>query len=158
MSNKQSVAARVGVACIHSPKDDLESCFFVALWSTIFNKQQEQSLKPRELEMRDHLTECQSDEAAALLNRITLREGSDVMKRFRSMLRDWSGKVSAMSCAWVRVEDSAPADAGEKYYLPRFHLTALQGVVGILEVMLEHWDDGIGWRSWSSPSPPTVSH
>jgi len=57
-----------------------------------------------------------------------------------------------------RVTEFAQAGAGEEYYLPRFHCSALQSVVDILEVMSEYWDGEIGWESWTGPSQLTNPH
>ena len=45
-----------------------------------------------------------------------------------------------------------PEDAGEEYYLLRFHLYVLQGVVDILLVMSRYWNSRIGWESWTAPA------
>ena len=37
----------------------------------------------------------------------------------------------------------APKDAGKEYYLPHFHLSALQGLVDVLQVM-----SALGRRDW----------
>jgi len=45
---------------------------------------------------------------------------------------------------------NAPADAGEEYYLPLFHFSALQGVVGAWEVMSEHLEGQLVGRTGRS--------
>ena len=140
--------------------DDLESCFWVALWSAIFNKQHEKSLTLQELNIRDKLANSMKVDAAMGAVRLLPREHSDVMKRFQPVLGAWWGKLLKMWLAWREVEVNCPEDAGEKYYLPRFHVSALQGVVDILEVVSdsEHWNGDLNWESWTPPSPPAVPH
>ena len=137
--------------------DDLESCFWVALWSVIFNRQHEKYLKPLELEIRDKLAGGLGAEAMFLVDSILPEQSSDVMNRFLPVLRVWWGKVREMKFEWGNIMGSRPTGADERYYLPRFHLSALQGIVDILEVMSRYWNDEISWESWSSPLPPAVS-
>jgi len=46
----------------------------------------------------------------------------------------------------------APNDASGEYCLPHFHRFALQGVVEVLEVLADHWDEEISWESWTNPT------
>ena len=147
-----------GMAHLHSHGDDLESCFWVALWSVIFNKCHKKALSPRENRIMNYLAKGSKDDAAWKVRNLSLKDRSDIMKCFHPVLRDWFGKVEAASKMWLEVLDNAPVDAGEKYYLPRFHLSALRGVVNILEVMWRHWNDEIGWESWTPPSPPVAPY
>ena len=45
--------ATVGAGYLYSPVDDLESCFWVALWSVVFNKDQEELFSAREIDVRN---------------------------------------------------------------------------------------------------------
>ena len=75
------------------------------------------------------------------------------MQRFSSVFEaSWDGSVRDKILSWRDVVMRAPENAGEEYFLPHFHHAALQGVVDLLEVMLEHWNGEIGWESWTGPS------
>lgn len=49
------------------------------------------------------------------------------------------------------VADGAPEGAGREYYLPYFHLYALQGVLDVMEVLARHRDGEISWDSLAAP-------
>ena len=142
---------------MHSPVHDLESCFWVALWSVFLNKQHEGSLSPTELKIRGDLIKGFKDQAAMGLLCLPQTHCTDVMKCFHPVLQDWWYNVMAMRVKWRTIAERAPADAGEEYYLPHFHLSALQGAVDILEVMSKYWENELNWESWTPPSPPVAS-
>jgi len=136
------------VAHLHSHVDDLESCFWVALWSVIFNKHWEKSLSPGEHGVMNSLAQGSKDDAARRFQYLFPQHRSDIMKCFHPVLCACFGEVEAANKIWFEVLLNAPVDAGEEYYLPRFHLSALRGVVSILEVMSKHWKDEISWETW----------
>ena len=75
------------------------------------------------------------------------------MQRFSSVFEaSWDGSVRDKILSWRDVVMRAPENAGEEYFLPHFHRAALQGVVDLLEAMLEHWNGEISWESWTGPS------
>jgi len=74
------------------------------------------------------------------------------MQRFYPFIKEWWNKVDLRGSDWEdRIVAKAPAAAGEGYYLPHFHHSALQGVVDFLEVASTHWDE-IGAESWTKPA------
>ena len=109
---------------IHSPVDDLESGFWVTFWSLLFHEDHEGLCSQLEQWARRMFTNNKRQEAA---------EGNIIL-------------------SWRDVVMRAPENAGEEYFLPHFHRAALQGVVDILEAMLEHWNGEISWESWTGPS------
>jgi len=140
---------------LHSPVDDLESCFWVALWSVLFNKSQERSLSEMEREiMEDIVNDGRDNGMAKIKHAMSEQHCSDIMKRFNPVLVAWWEKVRDEGARWDwEVMKIAPKRAGREYYLPHFHLSALQGVVDILEVMKGHWGGEISWESWTAPAP-----
>jgi len=142
---------------LRSPVDDLESCFWVAFWSVVFNRGHEQSFSRYECLIRERLANAMKDAAGGQLGYAALGSHcSDIMKRFNPVLDAW----------WKRVRDNGgyrnpgvqvvPRSVGREYYLSHFHLFALRGVVDILEVISGYWDGEIGWESWTAPSPAAV--
>lgn len=148
--------AKKGRDYLYSPVDDLESCFWVALWSVLFNTDHEELLSIEERFTRESLAKTDKDEAAGNLD--LFAEVSNITERFRPTLAAWWQKVQGRVGVWIReVLMKAPKGAGEEYYLPHFHLFALQGVVDVLEVMSEHWNGEIGWDSWTAPVASAIS-
>ena len=141
----------MGLRYIHSPTDDLESFFWVALWSVLFSEAHKGSLSPQESHIRAALTSADKDRAAAYLGSVR-GDVSDIMKCFFPVLSAWQSKVMQQSDEWGKVLRGAPKDAGAGYYLPRFHCSALQGVVDILEVISERWNGEVGWDNWTGPA------
>jgi len=143
---------------LRSPMDDLESCFWVALWSVLFNNGHEGSLSDDELEIRENLANATKEAAGGQLRRAALGSHcSDIMKRFNPVLVAWWEKVRDRGSLWDEgVLKMALKDAGVEYYLLHSHLSALRGVVDILEVISGYWDGEIGWESWTAPSPAAV--
>ena len=140
MSRALAIAAKMREDYLHSPVDDLESCFWVALWSVLFNKDHEELLSTRECAMRESLARTNKSEAAYYLGSLVPpKQLSNIMQRFQSTLRAWWGKVRDRSHVWEdEVLVNSPEGAGKEHYLPHFHHFALQGVVDVLEVMAEH--------------------
>jgi len=136
MSRALIYAAAEEGAYLHFPMDDLESCFWVVLWSVLFNKDREELLLARERDIREALAEGSRDRAAGRLG--FLKTKSSVMQPFRPVLMAWWYKIQDKGPGLAQVKRCAPADAGEEYYLPHFHRSALQGVVDICLHPL-HW-------------------
>ena len=141
---------------LHSPVDDLESCFWVSVWSVFFNKDNEGHRSVEERDIQDNLTKTYKDGAMHYVSMLRLRGGehSNITHRFRPVLLDWWKRVRDRPVAWVdEVVGNAPENAGKEYYLPYFHRFALEGVLDVLQVLESHWDGGIGWESWTPPAP-----
>ena len=137
---------------IHSPVDDLESGFWVTFWSLLFHEDHEGLCSQLEQWARRMFTNNKRQEAAEG-NIILGGPKSSIMQRFSSVFEaSWDGSVRDKILSWPDVVMRAPENAGEEYFLPHFHRAALQGVVDLLEVMLEHWNGEIGWESWTGPS------
>ena len=138
--------------------DDLESCFLVALWSVLFNKGQEQSLSEAERTFRVNIAKSARG-YAALLGALEQDSCSNIMRRFRLVLNTWWKSIRNHGDAWAEeVLDKAPDDAGKEYYLPYFHLSALRGVVDVLQVISKYWNGEIGWESWTVSTLPDAVH
>ena len=159
MSLGLTFAAQVGISHLHSPVDDLESCFWVALWSVLFNESHEQSLSESERTMKVNLAKTRKGSAGSGLGALRRKTCSNIMQRFLPVLETWWESVRDNGKIWAReVLDEAPEDAGREHYLPRFHLSALQGVVDVLQAISKYWDGEIGWEGWTASTPPAAVH
>ena len=143
---------------LHSPVDDLESCFWVSVWSVFFNKDEvnEKHRSVEERDIQDRLTKIYKDGAMHYVSMLQLEgeEHSNISHHFQPVVFDWWAKVRHQNEAWMNeVVKKAPKNAGKEYYLPYFHRFALGGVLDVLQVLESHWDGGIGWESWTSPAP-----
>ena len=131
--------------------DDLESYFWVALWSVFFNEGIEPLLSARERILREELAGSKKGSSSASF-RFLGRDASDIAKRFLPVLKAWWTKLDDKNLEWFNeVVSGAPPGEEEGYYLPRFHRFALQGVVDILEVMTEYWNGESSWEGWTEP-------
>ena len=140
---------------LHSPVDDLESCFWVSVWSVLFNKDNTGDQSDEEKSIRTDLIDNNKDSGMYKFTTLS-RKGkhSAIMKCFRSMLSCWWEKVGRQHQTWSDdVLDDAPENADGEYYLPHFHRFALQGVVDVLQVLKGHWDGEVSWKSWTAPAP-----
>ena len=142
---------------LHSPVDDLESCFWVSVWSVLFNEDNIEDQSEEERCTRDDLTKCYKDKAMYRFSLLSYGvERSNIMQRFQPMLFKWWMSVRDRYVVWLRgVLEEAPENADGGYYLPHFHRFALQGVVDVLQVLANHWDGGVSWESWTAPASST---
>jgi len=155
MSRHLATAAIFGEAYLRSPVDDLESFFWVAFWSVLFNEDNDHLLSPGERLVRRELAKGSNGKATICL--FVVARTSDIMQRFYPLLKAWWFKLQDKEDEWAeKVELCAPAGAGEDYYLPRFHRSALQGVVDILEVVSRYWNDELCWDSWTGPTQSSL--
>ena len=143
---------------LHSPVDDLESCFWVSVWSVFFNKDEanEKHRSVGERRIRDSLNKSNKAEAIDSVSMLQLQGGkhSNITHRFQPALDDWWVRVQNRHRVWKReVLNNAPNNAGKEYYLPYFHRFALEGVLEALQVLAKHWNGEIGWESWTAPAP-----
>ena len=135
---------------IYSPVDDLESFFWVALWSVLFNAKSGEAWEAEE-QAREELLNGNKEAAMTIFSLlIQSMEPNSVTRCFRHFIQAWWRKVRDKNVQWAdEVLDHCPPDAGKKYFLPHFHLFALQGVLDVLEVLEQHWDCKIRWESWT---------
>ena len=140
---------------LHSPVDDLESFFWVAVWSAFFNKGSTKGYSDEENGIRDDLFGRRKNDAMAdVLNLKPQGSHSDIIHRFQPTLREWWMKVRHRDEVWFeQVLSGEPDGADGSYYLPHFHRFALEGVVDVLEVLEKHWNDELSWESWTAPTP-----
>ena len=142
---------------LHSPKDDLESCFWVSMWSVLFNEDNMGGQFTKEKRMREQLADNEKASAIDTLTGLTYdQERSDIMRLFRLVLLDWWKGVRDCIETWdEEVLRNKPKNADGEYYLPHFHRFALKGVLDVLQVLARHWDGDISLRSWTAPAPST---
>jgi len=126
-------------------------------WGVFFHEDNE-PLSARERLVREVLAKSHRIKAVNLSLGLWGENASDIAKCFLPVLKALWAKIRDKGKDWIEgTVDRAPKGAGEEYYLPRFHQSALQGVVDILEVMLKHWNGEIGWESWTGPVQTTSS-
>jgi len=142
---------------LHSPVDDLESCFWVSVWSVLFNKDNMEGQSLEETMITRELSGNRKDEAMGKFSVLSYdAEHSDITQRFQSVILEWWEKVQERRKVWRSVVlRNKPQNAGEEYFLPYFHRFALQGVVDVLQVLANHWDGEIGWESWKGSASST---
>lgn len=144
---------------MHSPVDDLESFFWVVIWSVFFNKDHAngKAYSDEEKDIMDRLARGDKGRAVDNYSRLLCdATTSNIGQLFQPILEDWWIKVRDRDLRWSKeVLRGAPKNAGRDYYLPHFHHFALEGVADALEVLLNHWDKEIGQESWArlEPSP-----
>jgi len=120
----------------------------------VFNRGHEQSFSRCECLIREHLANANKDAAGGKLGYAAIGSHcSDIMKRFHPVLMAWWERIWDNGGCGKRGFQMVPRGVGGEYYLPRFHLSALRGVVDILEVISGYWDGEIGWESWTAPTP-----
>jgi len=140
---------------LHSPVDDLESFFWVAIWSVFFNKDHAKgkAYSDEEKDIMDHLARGDKGRAIDKYSELVCDDTtSDIGRHLQAVLDDWWTKVRDTNREWSKeVLRGAPKNAGRDYYLPHFHCFALEGVADALEVLLKHWEKEIGWKSWAGP-------
>jgi len=138
---------------LHSPVDDLESFFWVAVWSVFFNKDHKGAYSDVEKDIMDHLTQGDKDRAMNQYSGLVCdATTSNIGRHLQAVMYAWWKKVRDRNVTWsMEVLTRAPENAGRDYYLPHFHRFALEGVADILEVLSHHWDKEIGWKSWAGP-------
>jgi len=136
---------------LHSPVDDLESFFWVALWSILFNSKSREKLEA-ERRIGEALIANDKDTAMSQFCSLAIdKRRNEVTQRFQHVIKDWWLKVRDRDEDWTKsVMANRPEGAKGEYYLPHFHLYALQGVADFLEVLERHWSDGICSNSWSA--------
>ena len=134
---------------LHSPVDDLESFFWVALWSVMFNEKSGRWNDDEE-DVRKLLFNIDKDKAIWKFTLLSLDGCNHITRRFRNVMTDWRFKVRDRQVNWVL--EKIPKDTDkESYSLPHFHRFALQGVLDVLGVLHEHWEGEISWKSWAGP-------
>ena len=137
---------------LHSPVDDLESFFWVALWSVMFNNESGQWSSREEVVQRA-LLDIDKDKAIRCFLVLPPDTCNHPARCFRDVMTDWWFKVQNRQVNWVRdVLEKIPEDTDkESYFLPHFHRFALQGVLDVLGVLHKHWEGEISWKSWTGP-------
>ena len=142
---------------LHSPVDDLESFFWVAVWSVFFNEDDTGPKSAREKGIQDELA---NGHKARAMDSLSLLSASGTRNKavliFQSILDDWWERVRLPPRVWIKdVIVRIPEGAGKEHFLPHFHQFALQGVVDVLELLEKYKDSQINWESWEPPAPLT---
>ena len=145
------IAAEEEDKYLHSPVDDLESFFWVAVWSVFFN-QKSGELWEAEKGVRKALLNNERDTAMGKFWLLTTRENrNNVTQCFQDVIQGWWEIVGEQNKLWRQAITRHPReDAKAQYYLPRFHRFALQGVMKVLQLLDKHWDGNISWKSWTA--------
>ena len=134
---------------LHSPVDDLESFFWVAIWSVLFNLKSGEKWDA-EQRTKNALLKNQKDHAMTLFGDLIYNEQrNNVTRCFQNLIRDWWMKVQNKNQTWRDVASTLSNDA--KQFQLQFHQFALQGVLDVLEVLGKHWEGSISWNSWTRP-------
>ena len=134
---------------LHSPVDDLESFFWVAIWSVLFNMVSGEKWDA-EQRTKDALLKNQEGHAMTLFGLLIYDEQrNNVTRCFQNLIRDWWKKVRDTNDTWRDVASTLSNDA--KQFQLKFHQFALQGVLDVLEVLERHWEGSINQDSWTRP-------
>ena len=136
---------------LHSPADDLEAFFWVALWCVLFNEKNVPQTVG-ETAMKELLLKNSKSDAILRFNCIDLEPHSIVTKRFYIVISEWWKKVRDQVANFRHAVLEPPERNVTEFYLSHFHQYALQGVENTLEVFKEHWEKEIGRKRWDSPS------
>ena len=146
------IAAEEEDKYLHSPVDDLESFFWVAVWSVFFNQKGGQSWEA-EKGVRKALLNNDKANAMDIFGRLTTHPKRNVVTQCcQDVIQSWWKKVRDRDAEWqAAVIFKAPVGAKDQYYLPHFHRFALQGVLDALGVLQEHCNGDISWKSWNGP-------
>ena len=145
------IAAEEEDKYLHSPVDDLESFFWVAVWSVFFNQKSGESWEA-EKGVRKNLLKNDKANAMDTFGRLTSHPKRNVVtQRFQNVIEGWWELVREQEKLWRQAVTRDPRkDANAQYYLPHFHRFALQGVMKVLQLLDKHWDGDIGWKSWTA--------
>ena len=137
---------------LHSPVDDLESFFWVAVWSVFFNQTSGESWEAEE-QVRQALLNNEKDTAMGRFQLLTTNQERNVVTRFfQNVIDDWWLIVWNNDKRWRQaVTYRPPEGAKDQYYLPHFHRFALQGVLDVLGVLQDYWHGDISRKSWTGP-------
>ena len=101
---------------LHSPVDDLESCFWVSFWAVSFNKDHIKAKSEIEIGIRDKLATGHRAEALHHLHMCRIEGNySKSFHYFQPILEDWWSKLQNVDVEWSRtVLNSVPMNAGEE--------------------------------------------
>ena len=136
---------------LHSPADDLEAFFWVALWCVLFNEKNA-SQTVGETAIKELLLRNNKAGAANRFNRIDLEPHSVVTERFYIVISEWWEKMRDQVDNFGRAIREPSEGKDTEFYLSHFHRYALQGVSDVLEVLEKHWGGEISWKGWSAPA------
>lgn len=133
-------------------------CFWVALWSVLFNEDHEQLQSIGERNAKEMLAKAFKDSAIERFN--LEHDRNDITRHVRPVLMGWWEKVRSKNKERRDgvVRCVLTDHTSEEYYLLRFHRFSLQGAVDILEAFSVYWDGGIGRESWTEPGQPGRPH
>ena len=135
---------------LHTPVDDLESFFWVAFWSVMFNEKSG-PWNENEEDVRKLLLKIDKDAAISEFTLLHPDRCNHHTRRFQDVITDWWVKFQNRQLEWVSgVMRNIPKGADqESYFQLHFHQFALRGVLDVLEVLHKHWEGEIGRESWT---------
>ena len=135
---------------LHTPVDDLESFFWVALWSVMFNEKSG-PWNENEEDVRKFLLKIDKDAAISEFILLHPDRCNHHTRWVKATMKDWWLKVRDRQLEWVSdVMVKIPKGADqESYFQLHFHRFALRGVLDVLEVLHIHWEGEIGRESWT---------
>ena len=136
---------------LHSPVNNLESFFWVALWSVVSNMKAKYSLVA-EKQLSAALLRNNKSHAMEIFTELHVdKQCNHIILCFQCIIEDWWKKVQDQHLDLLEALDPLPANTDNKHYLPHFHWFALQGVFDVFEVLENHWNSEISWMSWTAP-------
>ncbi|KAJ7645465.1 hypothetical protein DFH06DRAFT_1425076 [Mycena polygramma] len=123
---------------VHSPVDDIQSFFWLAMWAVLFNTKP-QTRSRVELKWQQRVRSGTYRAKASVVSELGttsfLRGHSLIGTQVFPLLQDWWDKQRALAVEWhttvVPEAESIPQDETDKircFYLHHFHLYALRGV------------------------------
>ncbi|KAJ6512169.1 hypothetical protein C8R47DRAFT_684167 [Mycena vitilis] len=132
---------------VHSPVDDIQSFFWLAMWAVLFNSKS-QTRSPLELEwqqsIRSGTHSAKASIAAMLVTTNFLRGHSLIGTQVFPLLREWWRAQRTLAEDWhelvVPEAESISTDQVKyrDFYLHHFHVYALRGVKEFLALVVQH--------------------
>ncbi|KAJ3819630.1 hypothetical protein F5880DRAFT_1676105 [Lentinula raphanica] len=142
LSERLRDAVREGLHYVHSPADDLESFFWVGLWSTLRNKNFSRTSTTEQRFSKDISTDLRQKVAVDMSLRMDLitaehpkQPYSDLLRAMTPVLSEW---YTALNKLQIDYEVDENVNDDEEKLMLRFHHFAYRGVLEFIEVFEKH--------------------
>ncbi|KAJ6512170.1 hypothetical protein C8R47DRAFT_684062 [Mycena vitilis] len=129
---------------VHSPVDDIQSFFWLAMWAVLFNAKP-QTRSPAELQWQQSMRSgIQSEKSSISGDLMTITQGhSSIGSQVFPLLREWWRAQRTLAEEWheraVPVAESIMDEVKYRdFYLHHFHVYALRGVKEFLALVVQH--------------------